>query len=200
VQPGAVLSSDPRHHAKVIDVGMRDDRIRHLRCFAWVPRRVGWCKPVIKEKTGSRRVFHDDAHVPNLIATAKAMKPHTGRRWKGRIGRGSSWTVHHHARSTGRFGMNLWEGTPWFPLEEFLGEQSQIFAAALTRCSWTKSEISSHDVVDWKSCLPWPLTGGARFFLWSGNKGVCHHERFLPRFRIEEPSTPFSTGEQGHNP
>jgi len=77
VQPGAVLSSDPRHHAKVIDVGMRDDRIRHLWRFAWVSRRIGWCKPIVKEKTGSRRVFHDDAHVPDLIATAKAMKPHT---------------------------------------------------------------------------------------------------------------------------
>ncbi len=181
-------------------MGMRDDGVRDLWRFARVSGRVGWRKPVVKEKSSPRRVFHDDAHVPDFIASAKAVKPHTGRRWQVRIGRGSSWTVHHHAQSTGRFGMNLWEGTPWFPLEEKMGDENQIFVGGLTGCSWTRSEIFSHDVVDWKSCLPWSLTGGARFCFSSGNKGVGQCKRFSSSFRIEHASTPVQTPEQGHNP
>jgi len=99
VQSGAVLSSNPRHHAEMIDVGMRDDGIRHLWGFARVAWGIRWRKPVVKQKPGPRRVLHDDAHVANFIATPKAMETNARRRWKVRIGRGSSWTVHHHARS-----------------------------------------------------------------------------------------------------
>ena len=97
VQTGAVLSSDPWDHAEMIDVGMRDDGIRHLWGFARVAWGIRWRKPVVKQKPGPRRVLHDDAHVSDFIATPKAVEPHTGRRWKVRIGRGSSWTVHDHA-------------------------------------------------------------------------------------------------------
>ena len=96
---------------------MRDDRIRHARCFVWITRWIGRCKAIIKEKFGSTWILHHDANVTDLISTTEAMESETILWRKRRIGGRSTWVVHHHTQTETPSTMNLWTDTPSFPLD-----------------------------------------------------------------------------------
>ena len=73
----SMLSCKPWCHAEMVDMRMRDDRIRDPWCFVWITWRVGWCKAIVKEKFGSRWVFHHDPNIAYFVSTTKAMEPET---------------------------------------------------------------------------------------------------------------------------
>ena len=128
MKASAVLSGQPRRHAKVIDVGMRDHRIRHTRCFVWVTRWVGRCKAIIEEEFGSRWILHHDADVPNFVTAPKAVKTKSLLRWERGVGGRATRIVHHHAMTKMVSTMNLWTYPPWFPLDSMFGIRTTVFS------------------------------------------------------------------------
>ena len=121
-----MLSCKPRRHAKMINVGMCDDRVRHARCFVWITRRIGRCEPIVQEKFGPGWVLHHDTNVSDFTATSKAMETETLLGRDGWIRRSSTWIVHHHVLWTMLLSMNLWTPTPWFPMEHISGLETNI--------------------------------------------------------------------------
>jgi len=72
-----MVRTQPRRHAKMVNVRMRDDSMANIRGFCWITWRGGGSKTIVQQQTGSIRIFQHNADVAYLIATAKVMKPQT---------------------------------------------------------------------------------------------------------------------------